>query len=283
MVRSLKHLYYLLNTDKEELNEILNNLDNYYYSYSIQKKNEDGTPKVKHGRIEKREFCPSIGRLKEIQNRIKLKILRNIPMPSYIQGGVKGKDNISNALYHKGNKYFFTTDIRNFFPSIKFDYVYKMFLRYNFSYDVSSVITKLTTYKYSVPQGIPTSTYITNLVFIPLDQEIMKLCSQENIKYTRFVDDLSFSSKNDFQNLITEIINKIYLYQLKISHKKTKYKIGPTEITGILVKNNLIKPAKKILQRLNISNDIEYNRNLKTYIDRIDRLSSKNKSKNHFR
>lgn len=187
----------------------------------------------------------------------------------YIQGGVKGKDNISNAKIHQGNKYFFTTDLRNFFPSVKYNDVYKMFISNGFSVDVSSLLTKLTTYKYSVPQGIPTSTYITNLVAILLDKELIDICKCNGIKYTRYVGDLTFSSKKDFRNLITDIINIIISNHMKISYRKTKYKIGPIEITGIEVRNNLIKPSREVKNKFEKAEDKITKNSLRIYMERI--------------
>ena len=268
-IKSLKHLYFILKTNKKELDEVLGNLNKYYRPYCKPKRKKDGNLKMKNGKVETREICPSTGVLKEIQKRIKTRILKKFEFQDYIQGGVKGKDNISNAKIHQGNKYFFTTDLRNFFPSVKYNDVYEMFICNGFSADVSSILTKLTTYKYSVPQGIPTSTYITNLVAIPLDKELIDIGKCNGIKYTRYVDDLSFSSRKDFRNLIPQIINTIDANKLKISYRKTKYKIGPTEITGIEVRNNLIKPSIDVRNKFEKAEDEKTKSSLRIYMERI--------------
>lgn len=274
-VKSLKYLFFLLQTDKKELKEILNNLDYFYKPYPKTKKNKDGTIRIKNGVVQTRTICPSIGRLKEIQNRIKTQILKKFEFQDFVQGGVKGKDNISNANVHKGNKYYFTIDLKDFFPSINNADVYQTFVINGFSADVSSLITKLTTYKGNVPQGIPTSTYITNLVALPLDIGLINMCSKNEIKYTRFVDDLSFSSKKDFQNLLSAIISIINSRRLIINHRKTRYKIGPTEITGIEVRNNIIKASKNIIEKYELSINEKRKKSLKNYIERIKNVSTK--------
>ncbi len=275
-IRSKNHLYYLLNTSKEELNTILKNLEDYYTPFEKIKKNKDGTIRLKNGEPETREFYPSIDRLKELQQKIKLKILRKFEFPPHIQGGVKGKDNITNASTHKGKKYFFTTDIKQFFPSICYKYVYNMFISFGFSADVSSVLTKLTTYKFQVPQGIPTSTYITNLVSLPVDKELLELCKSHDINYTRFIDDLSFSSKKDFSYVIPEILDIVQRNNLRINQRKTFYKVGPTLITGILVKNNSLKASKEIFSKLDKSTGAK-KKSLINYIGRIKQSSKKTK------
>lgn len=268
-VKSKKHLYILLGTNKEELNHILGNLDNYYAPYPKYKKNKDGTIKYKNGVAQKRDISPSLDRLKEIQKRIKNNILKQYDFPDFIQGGVRGKDNISNGETHKGNKYFFNTDLKKFFPSIKYKTVYNTFIELGFSADVSSILTKLTTYKGCIPQGIPTSTYITNLATLPLDNELLAFCKFHNIKYTRYVDDLAFSSKIDFKNFLSEILAIIKDNNLSISQRKTFYKIGPTDITGIEVRNNVLRPSKSILAKYNKTTDEIKKRSLEVYISRI--------------
>lgn len=268
-IKSLKHLYYLLQTSKKELEEILDNLDNFYQPYQKPKKKKDGTIRTKNGIVETRKICPSIGRLKEIQNRIKTQILRKYEFQHFVHGGVKGKDNISNANVHKGNKYFFTTDLKDFFPSINNRVVYQTFIKNSFSADASSVLTKLITYQGNVPQGIPTSTYITNITALPLDYDLVKLCNENEIKYTRFVDDLSFSSKKDFQKLTEQIIETIKKHKYKINDRKTLYKIGPTEITGVEVRNNVIKASEGILEKYNLATNEKRKKSLQIYIDRI--------------
>lgn len=273
-IKSLNHLYYLLQTNKKELEEILSKIDDFYKPYQIRKKNKDGTVRKKSGVVETRNICPSTGRLKEIQNRIKTQILRKYDFQDFVQGGVKGKDNISNAAVHKGNKYFFTTDLKDFFPSINNRDVYKVFVENGFSADVSSIITKLTTYKGNVPQGIPTSTYITNLAALPIDLDLLKLCGQGEIKYTRFVDDLSFSSKKDFQHLLPEIILIITSNRLRINNRKTRYKIGPTEITGIEVRNNIIKASSDVRFKYETASNEKRKQSLMNYIERIKKVSA---------
>src|SRR5690606_10788268 len=98
--------------------------------------------------------------------RIQKNILLKIDLPNYAFGAVKGKDNVDNAKQHQGKKYKFTTDLKDFFPSITNKAVNEMFVSQGFSHKVSGLLTKLTTYKGKIPQGAPTSSTLANLVFI---------------------------------------------------------------------------------------------------------------------
>jgi RNA-directed DNA polymerase len=235
MIQTYKHLVYTLQCSASinELNKIIIKVDDYY------KKKLDG----------KRILYPSNGRLKEIQQRIKSQILDKIELPHFLFGGVKGKTNISNAKMHKGKKYKFTTDLKKFFPSISWKLVYGMFLANGFSADVARVLTILTTYKGMLPQGCPTSTSIANLVFIPVDFEINNFCIENEITYTRFVDDLSMSSPNDFKDITQQLLDFVRKSNFRISHKKTFYGTN-VSVTGIEPRNNSLRAPKSFLNTL---------------------------------
>jgi RNA-directed DNA polymerase len=72
---------------------------------------------------------PAKGRLKLIQDRIKSNILSRIELPEFVQGGVKKRDNLSNAKFHKGKLYKFATDLKKFYPTITSKKVFEMFRR----------------------------------------------------------------------------------------------------------------------------------------------------------
>src|SRR5688500_4543377 len=105
MINTPKHLAYVLKcgTSEEELFQMCYELsqwdetiDKKYY----RKKEETKIDKL--GRLKVRILYPSKGRLKLIQQRIKGSILQIIPLPSFVQGGVKKRDNLTNASAHKG-------------------------------------------------------------------------------------------------------------------------------------------------------------------------------------
>ena len=72
---------------------------------------------------------------------------------------------------------------------------------------------------------------------------INNFCKQNGITYTRFIDDLSMSSPNDFKELTDYILEFIRKTNFRISHSKTLYGTR-TSITGIDVGNNSLKATK---------------------------------------
>lgn len=196
---------------KKDLDRLVEHLDGYYREWSKEKLDKETglSKKDKNGNIKSRIVRESKGIIKDIQGRISNRILKHIKLPSNIKGGVKGESNITNARYHKGNRYIFTTDLENFFPSIKAGRVHETLLDLGFNKLTTHYITRFSTWKGEVPQGIKTSSYIANLIFLETDYKLINFCGKNNIRYTRFVDDLTFSSQVDFGNKIDEILNII--------------------------------------------------------------------------
>ena len=78
---------------------------------------------------------------------------------------------------------------------------------------------------------------------------MIKFCENNNIKYTRFVDDLTFSSQIDFRNKLEEILNIIKQSRLRINWRKTKYE-GRQIVTGIQLNPSRIIAPKSILDKV---------------------------------
>ena len=235
---------------------IIENIPHFYSEYHKFKTDKLGNRrknKAKYvdrfGEFWTRPINPPHEELKSIQKRINRYLVKHIPFPEYAYGGIKGKDNITNALAHKGIKFVFQTDLKDFYPFITNKMVYDMFVNNGFSPDVASLLTRLTTYKGHLPQGSPTSTTIANLVFVPTGLKLQKLANDNGLRFTTFVDDITLSSQNTFQDIIPEIIRIITDNGFKISQGKTTYKSGITEITGVKLPNNTMTTTDKFRKK----------------------------------
>lgn len=243
MIKTPKHLAYTLQVKISEIYSIIENIDNFYTEHQITK-DKDG-----NGKKKVRILNPSHRRLKIIQGRILNNILLQLDLPDYAYGSVKGRDNVSNANAHKGKRYLFTTDLRKFFPSINHNRVFQMFLTYDFSPEISRILTQLTTYKGRLPQGTPTSPYLANLVFVKTGKALGKFALDHKITFTSFIDDLTFSSPIDFKDKTQELLDVITNDGFRISHNKTRYSSNSI-ITGIHPMNNYLKLPDKFIQKL---------------------------------
>ena len=245
------HFPSIVGFSETELKKMIETLDNLYSEWVIIKNDKvTGLPKTyKDGTVKQRFIRPSVSRLKILQARIKSKILEKIELSHNIHGGVKKKSNITNAKKHQGKKYILTTDLQEFFPSVKVALVHQTFLDLGYNKQFAFYITRFVTWKGELPQGTSPSTHIANIVFLKIDDLLISFCENHNITYTRFVDDLTFSSQTDFQHLISEILEIITSCGFRLSRRKTVY-CGNQIITGIKVFNHKIDAPDKILEKV---------------------------------
>lgn len=278
----LKYLCNIIGCQPYEVEYITEHIDEYYKEWIEKKKNKltGELKKYKDGTVKERVIRPSLKRLKIIQSAIKSKILSSIKLPDNIHGGVKGRSNITNAKPHQGNKYQFTTDLQDFYPSITHKQVYKAFLSLGYSNHIAHWLTKLTTWKFELPQGTPTSTHISNIVFIETDEKLITLCKLHNLKYTRYVDDLTFSSQQDFKPILNDILAIIKGAGFNISYRKTKYS-GNQTVTGIDLFNNYIDAPKKIKLKAAAENNNEHLKPYSNYLQAIRRTNRNMSQKNN--
>jgi RNA-directed DNA polymerase len=248
MINTNKHLAHELKSSREELYGIPNEIDSYYYS-KIQPKEKYGSYQVdEKGRLRYRKLCVSHTHLKKLQEKIN-KLLQKIELPDYVFGSVKERSNILNARQHINSRYFFSVDLKNFFPNISHHQVFDMFRKNKFSPSVSRILTQLTTYKGDLPQGPPTSPLIANLVFVETGKRLLDPIRGHEIIFTTYLDDLTFSSRKDFKFLIPTLLQIIKQGGFILNHKKISYKVDKAEVTGVVIYQNKLWPTIEIKEK----------------------------------
>jgi len=275
-INELKKLCSIIGFKPKDVEQVVQNIDNYYKEW-VEKKVDKKIGEFKRyldGTIKERTLRPSLRELKIIQTNIKNRILGSVEFPDNVHGGIKKRSNISNAKSHQGKKYQFTTDLQEFYPNITPKRVYDNFLTLGFSPHFSHWLTKLTTWKYELPQGTPTSTLIANLAFVKTDLELINLCEQHGITYTRYVDDLTFSSQKDFKYLLNDILGIVTSNDFKLSYRKTRYK-GNQTITGIEVFLNKIDAPVTIREKA--EKEFATNAEVKPYTNYVNNIRKTNK------
>lgn len=256
MINTPKHLSYTLKTRPASLQSILSNISEYYdEKRSIKMK--EGYPQIKNGIEQTRLIHASRWQLKDIQKRILKNILNKLNLPNYAYGSIADRSNILNAKQHVKNKYFLLIDLENFFPSLNNSMVFKMFRSLKFSPTISRSLTKLTTFKRCLPQGPPTSSMISNLVFVKTGLQLQEFANKNNLTFTTFLDDLTFSSSEDFENKIPAIIQILEKEHFKISLDKTVYTDKEPVVTGILIKDKRLQLTDTYMRKL--LNPVNYN------------------------
>lgn len=171
--------------------------------------------------------------------------------PDYVTGFVPEKSVVDNAERHIGMNYVFNTDLTDFFLSINKSRVWATLKHppFNFNDTVADAIAGLCCTEMKIngenswvlPQGSPCSPILTNIVCRTLDYKLHKLAKKFNLRYSRYADDITFSSnRNVFQKdgeFIKELNRLIIQQDFSINEKKTRVqnKDQRQEVTGLVV------------------------------------------------
>ncbi|MBO4589570.1 MAG: RNA-directed DNA polymerase [Bacteroidaceae bacterium] len=194
-------------------------------------------------------------------------VLKSIYIPStYAMGFTEKRSVVTNATVHKGQNYVFNIDLKDFFPSVEQGRVMKRLTLspFLFSPEIALLISGLCSMRvkreilvedkkhdldkqflYVLPQGAPTSPIITNMICDTLDRRLAGLAKRFGLHYTRYADDITFSSmhhvyskEGEFRKELERIIES---QGFTMNDKKTRLqKLGSRqEVTGIIVSDKL--------------------------------------------
>ena len=238
-----KSLSAMLLMDEKELRSFATTAPYRYKVYTIAKRNSEETRLIAHPSKE----------LKFVQRLMIDQLAPNLPIHSAATAYIKGKSIKDNALPHASKKYLLKMDLKNFFPSIKPDLFFKE-CRYH-KIELSDIDKSLLEgflfwktrrsnhLKLSI--GAPSSPLISNFILYRFDDEISKMCDVEGVTYTRYADDLTFSTNKkgtllSYQTKVRRIIGILYDGNIKVNLRKTvlSSKGHNRHVTGVTLSND---------------------------------------------
>lgn len=242
--------------------------DSYYTPFEIPKKTGG-----------MRSINASSGDLKTLQRHLAAElyqhnndVLENLNSKKNISHGFeKGRSILTNANIHKNKKIVINIDLKDFFDSFHFGRVAGYFEKnshFNLPKDVAIMLAQLTCYKGSLPQGAPTSPIITNLICRILDNRILKIARKYRLDYSRYADDLTFSTNNSafFESYIEfekELNEEIEKSGFKINNSKTRFQ-----------KNNERQTVTGLTVNKKVNVDHRYYRRVRAYADSLYKTGS---------
>lgn len=221
-----------------------------------------------------RQICVPCGNLKLFQICLN-EILKALYVPSpYAMGFTKGRSIVDNARVHTNQNYVFNIDLKDFFPSIDQARVWKrlQLSPFNFNAKVAGVIAGFCAIKsvnYSdnepfsecsvLPQGAPTSPLLTNAICDTLDRRLHGLAKRFGLHYSRYADDITFSSmhnvyhsgsefRKELERIITNQHFTINENKTRLDHCSSRQEVtGLTVGTKINVTRKYVKDIRAIL------------------------------------
>lgn len=190
--------------------------------------------------------------MKIIQRWILQHILYHIDPGEYAHGFVIGRSIATNAVEHQGQKLVLGIDLKDFFPSIKYNRILGYFKTLGYKEEIAIILTEMCTFKWRLPQGAPTSPMLSNLISWHLDVKLAKFCEERGLTYTRYADDITISGGSDLPRYSKTIIKKIEESGFIVNEEKLRLLTQGTsqKVTGIIV-NEKISIGKDSKRKLN--------------------------------
>lgn len=135
--------------------------------------------------------------LKQIQAKIAQQLATLYRPSSRAFAYIQGRDIRGNAATHLRHRLIFTIDLVDFFDQINFGRVRGRLMAkpYNLSDAVATTIARLTVLDDKLPFGAPSSPIISNMICSALDAELASLGRETGSFYTRYADDIVFSTQ----------------------------------------------------------------------------------------
>lgn len=223
-------------------------VNSHYHQFDITKKS---------GGI--RTISAPSDELKDLQRKLSY-LLLNCKEVIYLDNGIecslshgfeRKRSIITNARIHRGKKNVLNLDLEDFFGSFNFGRVRGYFIaNRDFKLDphIATVIAQIACYKNSLPQGSPCSPVIVNLITNSLDIKLSKLAKRNGCSYTRYADDITFSTRKKFfptaivknvedVTLGSKLLGEIRRSGFSVNPTKTRlqFKDSRQEATGLVI------------------------------------------------
>lgn len=211
--------------------------------------------KIPKKRLGFRTIAQPTPAVKVIQKQIVEYLKPKISIHKSALAYVSGKGVRDNALQHVKSDYLLKVDFENFFNSITPKMLIKALKYQGIDLPHSDIvvlsqflfwnITKKTNGKLVLSVGAPSSPFVSNLVMFAFDRRMSKLCKRTGITYTRYADDLTFSTTHKdilFQHLneVRKVLKKEFGARLVLNESKTVFssKAHNRHVTGVTLTNN---------------------------------------------
>ncbi len=217
--------------------------DRFYRSFHIPKRS---------GGL--REISAPLPELSTVQRWIAANILRVLASnpAAAVTAYTPGRSIITHVECHLSSAQLLKLDLRDFFPSISTERVYKLFVEAGYTAAVARTLAALTTVQGSLPQGAPSSPAISNLVLESFDNAVSELCTRRELTYTRYADDIVISGASI--GYIKDSVSLIAIENgFELNYKKSRAYTDPQEprfVTGLMIHEGRARLPKAARRRI---------------------------------
>ena len=231
-----------MSISEAQLNRLIARAPHTYKVYTIPKKTGGS-----------RVIAQPARETKYIQNWLITNVFSTLTVHNSASAYKMGASIKKNAMLHRKNSYLVKLDFKDFFTSIKSNDLIVFFrneLSDYFRDDDFSDIARICCIQHegddtlSLSIGAPSSPILSNLVMQYFDKSIQKWCDKNKVIYSRYADDLTFSSSikgisSEIELFVLKLVESTTSPSLKINDKKTTHlsKKHQRYITGLVVTN----------------------------------------------
>lgn len=224
-----------------EITRLVQTASRRYKEHTIEKRNGRGL----------RLIAQPSAEIKSLQRWAVGEYLSKLPIHDAAMAYRKGKSIRQHAEIHAHNKYLLKLDFANFFPSIRakdFGIHAKKFLEIS---EDDIELLKLLLFRFDKPSGslrlaigAPSSPYLSNTIVFEFDKAISDFCFGHGVLYSRYADDLAFSTStpkllDEVKNRVAILLRQIEYPRLVINEEKTVFvsKKFRRQLTGLVLTN----------------------------------------------
>ena len=231
-----------LGITEAQLNQLIQRSPFTYKVYDIPKRNGGH-----------RTIAQPAAETKYIQYWLIENIFPKLPLHACATAYKTGSSILKNVSAHKSNKYLTKFDFQSFFTSITFENLATHLsihlgseLSANEIMDIARIACIKTPDKKELclSIGAPCSPVLSNSIMFEFDNAVFTWCEEKKITYTRYADDLAFSTNEKgisscVEPFLKEVIKNLAYPSLRLNDKKTTHlsKKYQRRITGLIINN----------------------------------------------
>ncbi|WP_292686939.1 reverse transcriptase family protein [Novosphingobium sp.] len=172
-----------LGLSPKELKKIWWYRERMYAQFSIAK----GGGKVRH-------ITAPDKRLKILQSKLAPLLDQLYRVRNPVHGFVPARSVKTNAAAHGRRRFVVNLDLKDFFPTITENRITGLLRSLGVNDRVAEIIARLCCFNSHLPQGAPSSPVLSNMICFRLDSELLRAAKAARSIYTRYADDITFSS-----------------------------------------------------------------------------------------
>lgn len=216
-------------------------------------------------------------RLKFLQRKLADKLNELYRPRKPVHGFVAERSVKTNALAHLHRRFIVNIDLKDFFPAISQKRIEGVISSLSIDGRVAEIIARICCANGHLPQGAPSSPVLSNMICFRLDKDLMGLAKEARCIYTRYADDITFSSHRPPTALFEatpppagRISPDLFAVNLRDFFQRNGFAINPDKVHYADRHSRRIVTGLKVNEVLNV--DRRYVRNVRAALHSIETL-----------